>query len=140
MRYRAKIDWWIGLSVLAGLVGPLAAAIVSSSLLMYTAFVFTAVLVFGFCYPQYYETSASCLLVRAGLRIIRIPYSRITAVRPSSDSRSAIAMSLDRVLIEYESGEEVLIAPKEKDLFFTDIQARAPQLSKRGQDLVTTFA
>jgi hypothetical protein len=138
MRYRAKIDWWIGLSVLAGLVGPLAAAIVSSSLFMYMVFVFSSVLVFGFCYPQYYETAASCLLVRAGLRTIRIPYSQINAVRPSSYTRSALAMSLDRVLIEYESGE-VLIAPKEKELFFTDIQARAPQLSKRGQDLVLAF-
>lgn len=139
MRYRAKIDWWIGLSVLAGLVGPLGAALVSSSLLMYAAFVFTSVLVFGFCYPQYYETTGNCLLVRAGLRAIRIPYPRITAVRPSSDSRSAIAMSLDRILIEYDSSE-VLIAPKNKDLFFADLQARAPQLSKRGQDLVIALA
>ena len=48
-------------------------------------------------------------------------------------------MSLDRILVEYESGS-ILIAPKNQELFFADIQARSPQLSKRGQDLVTSLA
>jgi hypothetical protein len=89
-------------------------------------------LVFGFCYPQYYETRETSLTIRAGLRTTRIPYDRITAVRPATDSRSAVAMSLHRVLVEYDGGE-VLIAPANQDLFLDDILRRAPQLSRSGQ-------
>ncbi len=138
MRYPAKIDWWIGLAWGAALLLLLGLAITSASLKGYAVFVAACAVVFGCCYPQSFETTEVCLLVRAGLRTIRIPYSRITGVRPSSDGRSALAMSLDRILVEYESGS-ILIAPKNQDLFLADIQARAPQLSKRGQNLVTSL-
>lgn len=139
MRYTAKIDWWIGLLWVAVLLLVVGLAVASWSLKGYAVLVSACAVVFGFCYPQSYETTDACLLVRAGLRTIRIPYSCITGVRPSSDGRSALAMSLDRILVEYESGS-ILIAPKSQDLFFADIQARSPQLSKRGQDLVISLA
>ncbi|MGE5567422.1 MAG: PH domain-containing protein [Rhodospirillales bacterium] len=139
MRHPAKIDWWIGVCVIAALAFPLATAIAMPSLRAYAASALTFALVFGFLYPQYYETTADCLLLRAGLRRIRIPYSHITAVRPTSDMRSSFAMSLDRVLIEYQHGWQ-LIAPKDKVRFFEDIQTRAPQLVKRGQDLVVALS
>lgn len=125
--------------MIAGLAFPLATAITVPSPHAYAASAITFALVFGFCYPQYYETTADCLLLRAGIRRIRIPYSHITAVRPSSDMRSSFAMSLDRVLVEYQHGWQ-LIAPKDKVRFFEDIQTRAPQLSRRGQDLVVALS
>lgn len=96
------------------------------------------VVVFGFCFPQSYETTADALVIRAGLSKRTISYKSITAIRPSSDSRSALAMSLDRVQVEYASGG-LLIAPKDQAAFFADLASRTPQLSKRGQDLVVTF-
>ena len=47
-------------------------------------------------------------------------------------------MSLDRILIEHVSGE-ILIAPKDQEVFFAEIVHHAPQLAKRGQDLALTF-
>src|SRR5437868_6286449 len=111
MRYRGKVDWWIGLGVLTGILAPLGIAVIQNSLLMYAVFAGTCILVFGFCFPQSYETAEAELVVRAGMRTIRIPYAQITTVKPSSDSRSALALSLDRILIEYQSGG-ILIAPE----------------------------
>jgi hypothetical protein len=138
MRYGGKIDWWIGLGVLTGILTPIAIAVTAKSLPMYAVFAGVCIIVFGFCFPQSYETTKSELVVRAGLRKIRIPYAQITHVGPSSDSRSALALSLDRVLIEYQSGA-VLIAPENRSAFIGDVQAHAPQLSKRGQDLVLSL-
>jgi hypothetical protein len=105
---------------------------------MFAAAIGAALLVFGCCYPQWYETTADALVIRAGFTTRRIPYVQITAVRPSSDSRSALALALDRVEIEYGS-KELLIAPENREAFFSDIAARSPQLSKRGQNLVVSL-
>jgi hypothetical protein len=97
------------------------------------------VFVFGFCYPQSYETTDTGLVIRAGLRTLTVAYSKITAVRPSTDNRSALALSLDRVEIEYLSGN-LLIAPKDQAASFADLASRAPQLTERGLDLVISFS
>ena len=135
MRHKAKIDWWIGavlfLAPLIPLLSyPKPAAIAAS--------VFSILLLFGLIFPQSYETTETELVLRAGLRKIRIPYTAITAIRPTTDSRSALAMSLDRVLVEYQSGEQ-LIAPQDQSAFFADLQRRAPHLTKQGQNLVTSL-
>ena len=135
MRHKAKIDWWIGAVIFLAPVVPMASfqkppAIAASAV--------SLIMIFGFLFPQSYETAETELVIRAGLRTIRLPYATITAVKPSSDSRSALAMSLDRVLVEYQSGEQ-LIAPNNQIDFFNDLQRRAPHLSRRGMELVIPF-
>ncbi len=138
MRYKAKIDWWIGLAILGGLITSAVGAETQGTWWAKGLAAAVWIVVFGFCFPQSYETTESALVIRAGITKRRIPYSSITAVRHSSDSRSALALSLDRVLIEYASGEQ-LIAPKDQAAFWADLQLRAPQLSKQGQDLVVSL-
>lgn len=70
----------------------------------------TWALVFGCCYPQSYEMAGDCLIIRAGLTKRTIPYGTISAVSHSTNSGSALALSLDRVLI-VAANTEVLIAP-----------------------------
>jgi hypothetical protein len=139
MRYKAKIDWWIGASMLCGIAIPSVIAIVRAWPWMCVPSVCAALLVFGYCYPQWYETAADALVIRAGWTTRRIPYPAITAVRPSSDSRSSLAMSLDRVEIEYGT-TALLIAPVDQEAFFADIAGMAPQLSRQGQGLVVPLA
>ncbi|HEY9139333.1 MAG TPA: PH domain-containing protein [Bryobacteraceae bacterium] len=134
MRHEAKVDWWIGVAILAGMVLPSISAITTSTPWGYAASIFVAFLVFGFCYPQWYETTADALVIRAGVTTRRIPYSTITAVRPSSSTQSSFAMSLDRVEIVYGS-RKLLIAPKNQEAFFTDVAARAPQLYTQRQSI-----
>ena len=139
MKYKAKIDWWIGAAILAGMIAPFVAAATSHSPWLYVAGAGAIVLVFGFCYPQSYETTAAALVIRAGLSKRTIPYSEITMVRPSSDSRSSLAMSLDRVQLQYGASGDLLISPHDKRAFMADVAARAPQLSRHGHELVVSF-
>ncbi len=139
MKYKAKIDWWIGAAILVGLAVPFVVAAMVHLPWMYAVGLGTFVLVFGFCYPQSYETTAAALVIRAGLSRRIIPYGEITAVRPSTDSRSALALSLDRVQIRYAASGDLLIAPDDKSAFIADVAARTPQLRRHGQERVVSL-
>jgi hypothetical protein len=75
-------------------------------------------------------------LIRSGLTRRLVPYQSITFIGPSSAAGSSVALSLDRVKVEWRPNSDVLIAPADPDAFFTDMAARTPHLAKRGQDLV----
>lgn len=139
MKYKAKIDWWIGASIFIGMVVPFVVAATSHVLWWYGAGAGAIVLVLGFCYPQSYETTASALIIRAGLSKRVIPYSEITVLRPSSDSRSSLALSLDRVQLQYGASGDLLISAKDNRAFIADVAARAPQLSRQGHELIVSF-
>ena len=132
MRHKAKIDFWIAVAMLGGILAPLLgrAYWVSGTILL--AFL---ILVF----PQSYETTPDGLLIRTGLIRRTIPYASITAIGPTSDNRSDFALSLDRVRIQYGAGKEVRIAPADQDAFFRDMEMRTPHLVKRGFDLVLSI-
>jgi Bacterial PH domain len=138
MRYEAKVDWWIGAALAVGMAIPLVVALALKNPWLCAISVADAILVFGFCWPQSYETAPDALVVSAGLTTRRRPYAGIVAVRPSTDSRSALALSLDRVLVESTSGD-LLIAPRDQAAFFADVAAHCPQLSRRGMELVASL-
>jgi hypothetical protein len=138
MKHRAKMDWWIGASVAFAVVAPWLTAFRSSSPWRYVPGILVFILVFGFCVPQWYETTETALIIRAGITRRSIPHSNILSVRHSTDSRGSLAMSLDCILIEHVSGD-MLIAPKDQEAFFAEIARHAPQLARRGQDLALTF-
>jgi hypothetical protein len=119
MRYKAKVDWFVGVSMLVGIAAPAFIAITQTLPWMSAASVFAAILVFGISYPQWYETRPDALIIRSGLTTRLIPYRQITAVRPSSDGR---------VAIDYGIGN-LLIAPQKAQAFIDDVFAHAPQLS-----------
>jgi hypothetical protein len=135
MRYEAKVDWWIGAAIAVGIVVPIVVGLKLKMPWVCAASALDAILVFGFLWPQWYETGLDALVVRAGLTTRRRPYAGILAVRPSTDSRSSLALSLDRVLIESASGD-LLIAPRDREAFFADLAAHCPQLSRQGMELV----
>ncbi len=142
MRYKAKIDWWIGAS--------LAAAVVIPALGSFTdrggpgLWIGLAALLFilGLGFPQWYETAPDGLVIRSGLVTRRIPYQQITAVRATADGRRwqgfSVALSQDRIEVEY-GGRSITIAPQDQEAFYADVASRAPQLSKRGQNLEVSF-
>jgi len=94
-------------------------------------------------YPQSYETASDGLRIRAGLIRKLIPYAAITAVCPGSGRPSglawSLALSLDRVSIQYGTGKEIVIAPADQNAFMADVAMRTPQLVKRGFDLVLSI-
>jgi hypothetical protein len=112
--------------MLVGIAAPAFIAITQNLPWMSIASVIAAALVFGISYPQWYETRPDALIIRSGLTTRLIRYPQIRAVRPSSDNRIAI---------DYGVGN-LLIAPLNDREFINDIASRAPQLFRRGVELV----
>jgi hypothetical protein len=136
--YKAKVDRGIGLAILAGIVLPAISAIQLHRpwLLALPAALMVFMLIA--VWPQKYEIHGDALRIRAGLTTRTIPWSSITNVSPATDSRSSLALSLDRILVQH-SGGEILIAPVDQARFFDDVASHCPQLSRRGMDLAIAF-
>jgi hypothetical protein len=120
----------VGVSMLVGIVAPAFIAITQNWPWMSLASVLAAALVFGISYPQRYETGAEALIIKAGLTTRVITYAQIKGVKPSNDGRLAI---------DYGIGN-LLIAPQNAEEFTNDIAKHAPQLARRGQELVMAAA
>jgi hypothetical protein len=133
--YKGKVDWWIALAFFVGIATPTVSALSLGRPLLLAGPAFLIVLIVVCLYPQKYETSGAALRIRAGLITRTIPWSTITGVSPSTDAHSSLALSLDRVLIEYSS-DSIIIAPDDQVRFFDDVASHCPQLTRRGMDLV----
>ena|SRR5690348_1823698 len=129
MRHAAKIDSWIIIAVLAGTLAPLLSHAYWASGLVIGILLISV-------YPQFYETTPTGLVIYSGLTRRVVPYQAITFIGPSSDGRSSVALSMERVKIQWGPSSELLIAPADAGTFFADMAARAPHLCKRGQDLI----
>ena len=80
--------------------------------------------------PQYYEVRDDGLLIRQGWRKLRIPYAALVEVRSTSDSRSAVVFSTDRIAIVTSEGKSYTIAVAEEDRFIAEVAKRAPHLQR----------
>lgn len=138
MSYKGKVDWWIGMGIVAGVCMPAIAALALHNDFLLVPPGLLAVFMLTCCYPQKYEVMPEALIVSAGLTRRVIPWSGISFVGPSSDSRSSLALSLDRVAIRHAGGE-ILIAPDDQVRFMDDVASHCPQLSRRGMDLVAAM-
>lgn len=142
MRYEAKVDLMAGVGLAAGAVVPLIGAFSSHTPWGVLPACLVFLLVFGCLLPQWYKTEPDALVIRGGLITRRIPYAKISAIRSDSIGQKSfswgsVALSRDIVRIEYD-GRGIYIAPKDSVGFFDDLEARAPQLSRRGMDLVAS--
>jgi hypothetical protein len=133
--YKGKVDWWIGLAILFGIGASAVSAIRLHQWALLVLPGLFAAFVLIVLFPQTYESTADALRIRHGMMTNLIQWPAITSVSPSSDSRSSMALSLDRVLIEY-AGRSIMIAPDDQVRFFDDVASHCPQLSRRGMDLV----
>lgn len=136
MTYQAQIDLRTVLVLAAGSLLPLLGLLWGRDEWAWGAPALALAYFFGAYFPQSYETTGEGLVIRAGLRRIRIPYDDIREVVPSAESRkNSLALAKDRTLIRYR-GKEVLISPVEREAFMLDIQMRAPHLVKVGSKLM----
>ena len=61
------------------------------------------------------------LTVLAGLYKVNIPIASITSITDSRNALASPAFSLDRLEIKYGKGKMILISPKDKSAFLTDL-------------------
>jgi PH (Pleckstrin Homology) domain-containing protein len=129
MRHNAKVDWWIVLLALAGVLAPL-----STHTYWASGFVLGILLITIF--PQSYKTTKRGLLIRSGLTRRLVPYEAITFAGPATQGAASVALSADRMKIQWGLASELLIAPAHPSAFLADLAVRAPHLIRRGPELV----
>lgn len=133
MRFRTKVDWWVGACmVFAVLAGPVAVA--AAREWVWLPLVLASDLVIALvCWPCDYTLGENTLLVRSGVMRWRIPYADIDRVYPTRSPISSPAWSLDRLAVAYGK-KWVMISPEDPKAFATAL-GRLAGLSQRGTEL-----
>jgi len=81
--------------------------------------------------PQYYEVREDGLFIRQGWRKIFIAYPALAGIESTTDTRSSVVFSSDRLLVSTRDGKRYLIAVVEDDRFISEIGRRSPHLAPR---------
>jgi len=71
-----------------------------------------------------YTLDVTSLRVRSGPFFWVIPLKEIRAVTRTDDRRSAPALSLRRLRIDYGAGRSIMVSPREEAQFLADLRAR----------------
>ena len=69
-----------------------------------------------------YTITPQALLVKAGLFSWIVPLRDITSIEPTHNPASSPALSLDRLLIRYRDGGELMVSPADKAGFIAQIK------------------
>ncbi|MDZ4258972.1 MAG: PH domain-containing protein [Gemmatimonadales bacterium] len=136
--FRSKIDAWLVIVFVSPLV--LLAALIPSTdtgspLLIFTV---TVGLILGLgvwlVLTTAYTIEREELIVRCGPLTERVPLRSITAVSASRSLLSSPALSVDRLAIAYGKGARVLISPRDKQGFLTDLSNAGVPVDARPDD------
>ena len=128
--FRSKVDWWLGLVLLAAPVVSLVAGLSapeSERVAAYGGTLVLAAVYLGLVFPMRYGISDGELVVRHGLVRQRIKLADITAVTPTRSPLSSPALSLDRLRITFGKGffKSVMISPADKRQFLVELALRS---------------
>jgi hypothetical protein len=124
VRFRSKVDWWIGLLVGGALLfGPVALALAGEWAVLPLTLLAPVIVAF-LCWPCDYTLMEDHLLVRSGLVKWRVPYGQIEHVYPTRNPLSSPAWSLDRLAIKYGK-KWVMVSPEDKLDFLRLLMERA---------------
>ena len=130
MVYKSKIDAWIVL-ILVGLplgvlFGLIFAETASTAELIIMVAVIGAVtlLPFWLLATTDYRFRDDSLYIRSGPLNWTIPLSGIRRIEPSRSFASGPALSMDKLLIYYGKHDWILISPKDKEGFLSELESR----------------
>ncbi|MCM2311095.1 MAG: PH domain-containing protein [Steroidobacteraceae bacterium] len=128
--HRSKIDAWLvavlAISSVASLFGA-AVVLAEGSTASWALGAFIAGI--GVFLPIWlllstrYTLERDQLLVESGPFRWRVPIAEISGVTPTSNPLSSPALSLDRLRIDYGRGASLMISPRDKDKFLSDLEA-----------------
>lgn len=142
MTYKGKVDWWVGLVFLGGLVLAPVEAISKHDYRLVAVPAATILILLIWAWPQEYRIADDAIHIRAGMTKRVIPWSEITSISvddaSGSYSWSGVVLSRERVIIQY-AGKYFVIAPVDQERFFDEAASRCPQLSRRSTGLFTSL-
>ncbi|RQO34849.1 hypothetical protein DBR37_10775 [Herminiimonas sp. KBW02] len=128
--YRSKVDIWLFVVLaFAALVALYSAGQTMAAGTTSAILVALLVAVVGVGLPLWlllstrYTLQTSHLLVQSGPFKWLVPLADIKSITPSNNPLSSPALSLDRLRIDYGKGRMLLISPRDKEQFLSDIEA-----------------
>jgi hypothetical protein len=127
--YRSKIDAWLVI-ILVSVPAVLLDFILDGigvedrlgTLLELSVVVAVLALILWLYWSTRYTISGDFLLVKSGPFSWVIPIEDITSIEPTRNAMSSPALSLDRLLINYGHGSELMISPKDRARFMTELK------------------
>lgn len=129
--FRSKVDVWLVLLLVGAPVLVLEFFLDGSGVndryanLLAVLIVVVVVGIFLWLYlSTRYTLTAEFLLVHSGPFSWAIPLRDISAIEPTHNPSSSPALSLDRLLIRYGGGAELMISPADKAGFMTALRKR----------------
>ena len=134
--FRSKIDLWlvvliVGIPVL--ILEFLFEGILPDDSVADLLATVIVVIVLGFCLWLYlttrYTISSDTLGVKCGPFSWVVPLREIYTIEPTRNPASSPALSLDRLLIHYGDGSEIMVSPADKGGFIAAIRKRSKTLS-----------
>lgn len=130
MVFRSKVDAWLAGVMIVALVGSAWAVAYTVRAGEPGAWVAVVILLATWVFvglvtiPIEYVLEESELVVRSGVWRTRIPYDRITGIRPTRNPLAGPAWSMDRLRIDYRPGRFTLISPKDREEFLRELDLR----------------
>jgi carbon starvation protein CstA len=127
--HKSKIDaWLVAVLVISIVVSLFGSAVVlaegSTNLWALSAFIAAigAGLPIWLLMSTRYTLEPDQLIVECGPFKWRVPITEITGIAPTSNPLSSPALSLDRLRIDYGRGASLMISPRDKDKFLSDLE------------------
>lgn len=135
--YRSKVDVWL-VVVLVGVPIGLVDFLLDgvgiddrfATLLMLSVVVAMLGFFLWLCASTSYSIIGEFLSVKSGPFSWMIPIDEIASIEPTHNPASSPALSLDRLVIRYGHGAELMISPKDKSGFIEELKKhtqRAPR-------------
>jgi membrane protein YdbS with pleckstrin-like domain len=130
MKFKSKIDWWLHLVFAIMLIPNIHIIILlvlngGNPIIAVILSVINIFLVIPIWLNTYYILDDDELRIRSGFCInMRIPYSDIKSIKETRDPTASAGLSLDRIEIKYSKWGMVLISPKNKQNFITQLNQR----------------
>jgi len=121
--YKSKVDLWLMGLIVGSLTFPIILSwifgeafwpifLICGLMLVFVAWLYLA---------TQYRVSSTTINIHGGVFKVKVPLDSIKSVKTSRDSIASPAFSLDRLEIIYGSNKRILISPKDKAGFLSDI-------------------
>lgn len=127
--FRSKVDLWLVAVIIGIPVFLIGFFFNDAELNKWRADIVALVIVVGVLaivawlyFTTRYTITAQSLFVKAGPFTWVIPLRDITRIEPTRSPASSPALSLDRLVIHYGIGEELMVSPVDKEGFMTELR------------------
>jgi hypothetical protein len=122
MIYRSKIDYWLIIILIVPLGCAIWEAINKQNWIQFLIFsILTIIISFSFSTLKYIIEDDFLIVKMKFYTFNRINIHEIKSIEKSNNLLSSPALSMDRLSIKFGKFEEVLISPKDKELFIKDL-------------------